>query len=93
MTRRTQTEFPDHEEGKVPGLEEAFAVVLRRLRKARGWSQQEVGFRSDLGRVYLSLLERAQRRPSLSTVFQLSRALGVEPEEFIRMVAEELRKK
>lgn len=90
MERRTATSFPDHDEGKVPGLDEAFAVVLRRLRRQRGLSQQEIANRSGLGRVFISLLERGQRRPSLSTLFQVAWALEVEPSELFSQLDTEL---
>ena len=92
MARRTDIHFPEHGEGKVPGLEEAFAVVLRRLRKRQNLSQEELALRSGLGRAFVSLLERSHRRPSLSTLYQMARALGVSPVEFLQAIDEELAK-
>lgn len=34
----------------------------------------------------ISLLERNKRQPSITTVFLLAEALGVEPDEFVREV-------
>ena len=57
--------------------EDAFAQVLRRLRKDKGLSQEELAHQSDLDRTYISLLERGLRQPSLSSILRLSKPLGV----------------
>ena len=90
MSRKAQPEIHDYDEGKIVGLESAFAVVLRRLRKQRKLSQQALADLSGLGRPFVSLLERSLRRPSLSTVFQVAKPLGVSPTEFVAQVEDEL---
>lgn len=68
--------------------EEAFGIVLRQIRVGRSFSQQELAFRGNLDRTYVSLLERGLRQPSLSTLFSLSKALEVEPDFIVRRVDE-----
>ena len=92
MARRTEPQFPEHDEGRIAGLDLAFGIVLRKLRDKSEMSQQTVADHSGVGRAFVSLLERGQRGASVSTVFQLSRTLGIAPEEFVRMVHDELRK-
>lgn len=65
---------------------EAFAAILKKLRIKRGLSQQELAFESGLDRTFISLLERGKRQPTLTTLFQLSKPLGVMPDEMIRLV-------
>jgi transcriptional regulator with XRE-family HTH domain len=52
-----------------------FAVNLRRARVARGISQEELGFRCELHRTEISLLERGGREPRLGTIVKLAGAL------------------
>ncbi|HYC06224.1 MAG TPA: helix-turn-helix transcriptional regulator [Azospirillaceae bacterium] len=56
---------------------------LRRLRQARGWSQEELGFESGVHRTYISDLERGTRNPSLTLLWELSQALGVRLTELV----------
>ncbi len=52
------------------------ARELRRLRKERGWSQLELAERADLSVNYVSLIERAERLPSMEVIIQLAEVLG-----------------
>jgi transcriptional regulator with XRE-family HTH domain len=58
-----------------------FAVNLRRARQSKQISQEELGFRCDLHRTEISLLERGGREPRLGTIVKLASALGTTPEE------------
>lgn len=58
-----------------------FAVSLRKARLEAGISQEELGFRCDLHRTEISLLERGGREPRLGTIMKLSGALEVTAEE------------
>ncbi len=54
-----------------------FAVNLRRTRLERRLSQQDLASRSRLHRTEISLLERGEREPRLSTLVRLAHALDV----------------
>jgi transcriptional regulator with XRE-family HTH domain len=58
-----------------------FAISLRKARKKAGIAQEELGFRCDLHRTEISLLERGGREPRLGTIVKLCGALKVTPEE------------
>lgn len=58
-----------------------FAINLRKARQKSKISQEELGFRCDLHRTEISLLERGGREPRLGTIVKLSSALDVTPEE------------
>lgn len=58
-----------------------FAVNLRRARLKQQISQEELGFRCDLHRTEISLLERGGREPRLGTIVKLASALGTTPED------------
>ena len=52
-----------------------------RLRKERGWTQEELAERSGLSQQYLSDLERGKRNPTVVTLYELAQALKVAPVE------------
>jgi transcriptional regulator with XRE-family HTH domain len=56
---------------------------VRRRRKARGWTLEQLAERADLTAHYLSTLETGGRDPSVSTVQQLAKALGCAPGELL----------
>jgi transcriptional regulator with XRE-family HTH domain len=70
-------------------IDQSFAVVLRRLRKRRGLSQEKFGFEADLHRTYISQLERGLKSPSLQTLHRIANALGIRLTELIEFVEQE----
>jgi transcriptional regulator with XRE-family HTH domain len=72
-------------------IESAFGAVIRELRKKSGRSQEDIAFDSALDRSFISLLETGRQQPSLITIFQLAKALGVSPSQIISSVEDKLR--
>ena len=66
-------------------LREVFAANLRRLRNAKGVSQDELAYEANVSRSYLSQLEKGTFYASLNVVGRLAEALGVEPAELLKM--------
>lgn len=58
-------------------------VALRRLRKARGLSQEQLGLDSGVQRNFISLIELGQNQPTISTIAKLARALGLKASELV----------
>lgn len=52
---------------------------LRDERDRQGLSQEELAFRADLHRTYVSGVERGVRNPTVKIVARLAEALSVEP--------------
>jgi transcriptional regulator with XRE-family HTH domain len=52
---------------------------MRRLRAARGLSQEALAFESGMNRTYLSAVERAQRNVSIDNIARIAKGLHVEP--------------
>jgi len=50
---------------------------LRRLRQAKGWSQEAYAEEAGIHRTYVSDLERGARNPTIVVVEKLAVALGV----------------
>lgn len=65
-------------------LREVFATNLRRLRHAKGLSQDELAYEAEVSRSYLSQLEKGVFYASLRIVDRLATALDVEPAELLR---------
>lgn len=62
-------------QGKDIGV--IFGEVLRVHRMAAGISQEELAFRSDVDRTYVSRLERGTRQPTITTMISIGLALGI----------------
>lgn len=63
------------------------AVAVRRLRKARGWSQEEFASRCNLHRTYVGAIERAEENLTLKTLDKLAKALQVHPAQLLTLHA------
>jgi transcriptional regulator with XRE-family HTH domain len=57
---------------------------IRRLRVAHRLSQEELAFRVNIQRGYLSQLERGQRNMTLLVLQEIATALGVRPTELLK---------
>jgi transcriptional regulator with XRE-family HTH domain len=67
--------MPDHPR---PELLAAFgAAAVRRLRRARGWSQEEFADRVGVHRTYMGAIERGERNLSLLNIGRIADALKV----------------
>lgn len=67
-------------------ISRVFGQVLRELRKGVAMSQEKLGAEAGIDRVYVSLLERGERAPSLPVIVSLARALGTSAAEMIALV-------
>ena len=65
-------------------LRQVFAANLRRLRHAKGLSQEALAHEAGVNRSYMSKLEKGATYVGLEIVGKLARVLGVEPAELLR---------
>ena len=63
---------------------ERFAVRLRKLREARGMTQEALAKKAGVSRAYLSRLEMGLHDPPLSRLRKLANALKVRVEELLK---------
>lgn len=56
---------------------------VRELREAKGWSQEELGFKSGLHRNYVGRIERGEQNIAVVNVARLAKALGVRPRDLL----------
>lgn len=65
-------------------IREVLALNLRKLRRAKGLSQEELAHRAEIDRTYISALERTVYAASIDVVDSLARVLGVEAADLLR---------
>jgi transcriptional regulator with XRE-family HTH domain len=58
-------------------------INVRRLREAKGWSQEDYADRAGIHRTYVSDIERGQRNPTVVVVEKLAGPLGVQAAELL----------
>jgi transcriptional regulator with XRE-family HTH domain len=66
----------------------AFGEALRKVRREKGLSQEQLGFESGYHRTYIGMLERGLMNPSLRTILSIATALGVPGGDMVRLVEE-----
>ncbi|MDB6121994.1 MAG: transcriptional regulator, family [Pedosphaera sp.] len=54
-----------------------FGEVLRKHRKLKGLSQEQLAERADLASKMISLIERYERNPSVNVVASIAEGLGI----------------
>jgi transcriptional regulator with XRE-family HTH domain len=68
-------------------VERQFAANLRSCRKRAGLSQESLGFRAELHRTQIGLLERGARVPRIDTLIKLAAALSIPPSDLLEGIA------
>lgn len=76
--------------GTNKDLQHTFSKILREKRKACGLSQEGLALQAGIDRTFVSLMERGQRQPSLSTLFALCASLGIKPSALLSEIEESL---
>ena len=57
-------------------LARRFGELVRRLRRERGYSQEDFSFRVGLHQTYVSSVERGERNVTIGTADRIAKALG-----------------
>ena len=65
-------------------MRDIVAKNLRRLRRAKGWRQEELAFRAKVDRSYISQLETSAYSASVTMLGKLAKALGADPSELLK---------
>ncbi|MCB1532711.1 MAG: helix-turn-helix transcriptional regulator [Alphaproteobacteria bacterium] len=56
---------------------------LARMRKKQGLSQEELAFRCDLHRTYISGIERGVRNPTIGILDKIAKALKIQAKDLL----------
>ena len=65
-------------------LKEIVAMNIRRLRRDRGWTQEDLADRVGLSARYVGQIERAQASMTISVLGRIADALKVGPTELVK---------
>ena len=76
--------------GSKTASEALFGKEVAKLRKALGISQEELAFRAEVHRTYISQLERGLKSPTLGMILKLSRALKISGSKLVATVERQL---
>jgi transcriptional regulator with XRE-family HTH domain len=71
-------------------LSKAFGIAVRKLRLSKGLTQEQLGFEADLRRTFISSLELGEKKPSLTTIYQLAEALDIPMSKLMKYVEKEI---
>ncbi|MEN6546536.1 MAG: helix-turn-helix transcriptional regulator [Armatimonadia bacterium] len=69
---------------------QAFGRVIRALRHEVGISQEELAERAGLHRTYISMVERGIKTPTVVTLVDLARAVGMQTGELMTLFDREI---
>jgi transcriptional regulator with XRE-family HTH domain len=58
-------------------IQQKFGNRVRKLRKNKGWSQEEFADECGLHRTYIGAIERGERNVSLNNIHAIAKALGI----------------
>ena len=58
---------------------------VKRLRSARGLTQEQLAFESEIDLTYLGGIERGTRNPSLLVMARIAYALSVRPTDLLKL--------
>ena len=70
-------------------LRETVARNLRRLRRSKGLSQEELADRAGINRNYVGMLEREENAATVDMLETLADVLNVDPIEFLKRPSRE----
>jgi transcriptional regulator with XRE-family HTH domain len=58
-------------------IRKQLGLNVQRLRREKGWSQEDLAFESEIHRTYISGIERGIRNPTLTNIAKLAKTFGV----------------
>lgn len=62
---------------KNVSIQQKFGNRVRKLRKSKGWSQEEFADQCGLHRTYIGAIERGERNVSLNNIHAIAKALDI----------------
>ncbi len=61
-----------------------FGNKVRQLRNEKGWSQEELSFKSGFHRTYIGMVERAERNISLRNIARIAKTFDLEIKDLFK---------
>ncbi len=72
-------------------LKENFGGRVRQLRKARGWTQEELASKAGMEYKYLGAIERGEKNLTIGNIEKIAAGLGLEAYQLFLFSTEDLR--
>jgi len=69
-------------------LSSKFGQLIKQIRKEKEISQEELGFRSNVHRTYIGMIERGEKNITLENIEKIAKGLGVS----MKLIFEQLEK-
>ena len=66
--------------------------AIAHCRKSKNLSQDILSGLADIGRTHLSAIERGERKPTLETLYRISRALDIRMSDIVEEIERRLQK-
>ncbi|KKW15845.1 MAG: helix-turn-helix protein [Parcubacteria group bacterium GW2011_GWC2_49_9] len=63
------------------------AILVREMRKERGWTQEELANKSKCHRTYICMVERARKNATLGMIYKIASAFEIDSNFFLRKLA------
>lgn len=60
-----------------------FGNRVRKLRKSKGLSQEELGYKANLHRTYIGMIERAEKNVTLTSISKIASAFNISISELM----------
>jgi len=67
-------------------LQKIFGETIRKLRKKRNLSQENLAFKANIDRTYISDIEKGERNISIQIIYQLANALQISLSELSKEI-------
>ncbi|HEY9059371.1 MAG TPA: helix-turn-helix transcriptional regulator [Pseudobacteroides sp.] len=67
-------------------LIKSIGATIRKLRKAKNWSQEELGFQSNVHPSYIGVIERGEKSISIDSLEKILNGLNITFEDFFKIV-------
>lgn len=64
-------------------IQARLGLNIRRLREAKGWSQEDYADRAGIHRTYVSDIERGRRNPTVTVVEKLAGPFDIPPGDLL----------
>lgn len=65
-------------------IQKRLGFNVKKLREAKGWSQEEFAHEANIHRTYVSDIERGSRNPTIRIIEKLALPLGVEAFQLLK---------
>jgi transcriptional regulator with XRE-family HTH domain len=67
-------------------IELIFGKIVKSVRIKKGITQEQLALESTLGRSYISELENGKYQPTLTSLFDIAKALKMKPSDLVKLV-------